>query len=132
MGYNKTPGGDSKLGRTYSESGKQKLSRQRLGKPKTEEHKLHIGQGNRGKVRTPEMRLNMSKARKGVSSKRSHESFVEAAHKKRIMCNETGIIYKSISEAAKSLNLCTSGISAQLHKKQKTVKGFTFTEIINN
>ena len=128
-GYNKTPGGDSRIGKTYSDAGKQKLSLIRHGKPKTELHKLHIGQGNKGKIRTAETKAKISKAKKGIPSNRTHESFVAAAIKKQIKCNETNVIYDSLSEAAKSLNLCISGISAQLHGKQKTVNGYTFTEI---
>ncbi len=35
MGYNKTPGGDSKLGKSYSKEDRLKLSLARKGKPKT-------------------------------------------------------------------------------------------------
>ena len=48
-GYNKTPGGDSRLGKAYSEDGKLKLSAARKGKPKSELCKLRIGLGNKGK-----------------------------------------------------------------------------------
>lgn len=129
MGYNKTPGGDSKLGKSYSKEGRLKLSLARKGKPKTELHKLHISQGNRGKVRTAETKAKISKSKKGKASKRTRESFIKAATKRPIKCNENNTTYISISEASRALNLSASGIHAQLSGKQKTVKGFTFTDI---
>lgn len=47
--------------------------------------------------------------------------------KSPVICNETGVKYDSLSDAAKALNGHSSGISRVLLKKRKSYKGFTFS-----
>ena len=108
-GYNKTPGGDSRLGKTYSEEGKLKLSLARKGKAKSELCRLRIGLGNKGKKHSAE------------NIRRSQEC---AAHKKPIQCLETGIIYISISEASRKLKVSRTTIIAALQQSSKTAGGY--------
>lgn len=108
-GYNKTPGGDSRLGKTYSEEGKLKLSVARKGKPKSELWKLHIGLGNKGKKHSAE------------NIRRSQEC---AAHKKSLQCLETGIIYQSISEASRQLKVSRTTLINALQQSNKTAGGY--------
>lgn len=108
-GYNKTPGGDSRLGKTYSEEGKLKLSTARKGKPKSELWKLRIGLGNKGKKHSAE------------NIKRLQEN---AAHKKPIQCLETGSIYQSISEASRQLKVSRTTLINALQQSNKTAGGY--------
>ena len=108
-GYNKTPGGDSRLGKTYSEEGKLKLSLARKGKPKSELCKLRIGLGNKGKKHSAE------------NIRRSRES---AVNKKPIQCLETGIIYESVSEASRQLRASRTTLIAALQQSNKTAGGY--------
>lgn len=108
-GYNKTPGGDSKLGKTYSEEGKVKLSLARKGKAKSELWKLHIGLGNKGKRHSTE------------NIKRSREC---AANKKPVQCIETGITYISVSEASRQLKVSRTTLNAALQQNNKTAGGY--------
>jgi group I intron endonuclease len=108
-GYNKTPGGDSRLGKTYSEEGKLKLSLARKGKPRSELWKLRIGFGNKGKKHSAE------------NIRRSQES---APNKKPIQCIETGIIYKSISEASRQLKVSRTTLISALQQNNKTAGGY--------
>jgi group I intron endonuclease len=45
---------------------------------------------------------------------------------KKIICLNNGIIYKSISEAARQLNIGKGIIQSQLHNRQKKAKGYMF------
>ena len=114
-GYNKTPGGDSKIGKSYSEAGKQKLSIQRKGKPKTEQHKLHISQGNKNKIRTDEAKKH----------------YQEATKKKPVICLSTNTIYDSASQAAKELKISRTSIIACCKKQFKQAGGYVW-EYYNN
>lgn len=51
---------------------------------------------------------------------------------KKILCIENKIIYNSISEAGRLLEINQQNISAMLRGKQKTVKGYTFKYLQDN
>ena len=44
----------------------------------------------------------------------------------KIICNENGKIYSSMSEASRELNLDVSAIAKNCKGKRNTVKGYTF------
>jgi len=50
----------------------------------------------------------------------------KASISKSVICVENGIVFLSISEAAKSINTSTANIRSVLNKKIKKIKGFTF------
>lgn len=62
-------------------------------------------------------------------------SWSEQANKKAVekqsikVKDNNGIIYSSIAEAARKLNVCDSEISEHLKGRRKKVKGYTFTRI---
>ena len=114
-GYNKTPGGDSRLGKTYSEDGKLKLSLARKGKPKSETHKLNIGLGNKDKKHSVESIMHYRDC---------------ASNKKAIQCLETGVMYESISEASRQANIPRTTIIAALQRNSKTAGGYHWLYII--
>jgi DNA-binding MarR family transcriptional regulator len=63
-----------------------------------------------------EHKSNLSKSLKGRNP----------SHSTKIICLETGIIYNSITEAAKKLNLDKSNISKVIRGKAKTSGKLTF------
>ena len=50
--------------------------------------------------------------------------FVSGKNNKKIMCNETGVVYKSINEASKKTGIC---LSNYLHKNRTHAGGFTWS-----
>lgn len=50
----------------------------------------------------------------------THNTFA----KKKVICVESGIIYSTITAAAKAVGIASSGISSTLYGKQKTAGGF--------
>jgi hypothetical protein len=82
------------------------------------------------KSMTDERRANLSKYSKDYYA--SPESRAKQAliipHRKSIMCNETGEIYVSISDAAKKIGVCVKSIK-KATKPGRTCKGLTFKYI---
>lgn len=58
----------------------------------------------------------------------NHGVIPEGNKTRCIVCNETGIVYKTVYEASKALNIATSSLYPHLKgdKNYKTVKGMTF------
>ena len=50
----------------------------------------------------------------------------------KIICNENGKIYSSMSEASRELNLDVSAIAKNCKGKRSTVKGYTFKLVKEN
>lgn len=61
--------------------------------------------------------------------KRSAENVrkLREANKKPIVCNETGVVYKSINEAAEIIGVARPAISNNLTGRSKSCKGLTFS-----
>lgn len=79
-----------------------------------------------GKQRSSEVKAKVSKANKG-----KHLG-VENANHKSVMCNETGQVFQTITEAANWCGVGISTISSHLGGGVKKVKGkYTFTKIHN-
>lgn len=130
----------------HTKESKRKISEGLKGKPKPKD----FGKNRKKWQHTPEFREKISKANKG---KTSYWKGKEGPNKDKIMSQEqkdkigkanknkpkpgagrnkplihlnTGIIYNSVSEAAKTLNLHTAGISMCCNGKRKSTKGNTF------
>lgn len=74
---------------------------------------------------THEYNLNYGTRNERISKSRINNPKIS----KPIRCIETGIIYPSIKEAQRKLGFDNSGISACLHKRQKTCGGFHWESI---
>lgn len=51
---------------------------------------------------------------------------------KSIICINDGIVYKSVCDAATAYSITQGGISKQLNKQRKSIKGYYFKEISGN
>ena len=113
MGYNIELGGKNKK---MHSSTRQKLSKIKSGSRLTESHKQRIKESNHTS-HSKLLEMNQLSAK---------------SQSIPIKCNETNIIYKSLNDAARSLNIEQSDISRQLQGKRKKVKGMTFSRILEN
>ena len=155
-GLNLTDGGEGARGHTTSESTKEKLRQHRLGKKLSDETKAkiratiletkaklrqhHLGKkisdetkakiskANKGKKHTDETKAKISTSLRGRVIKHNSETKnkMSVVKMKKIKCLENQIIYNSISEAAKELNVAQPNISRVLHGVVKTAGGFHF------
>lgn len=99
--------GNANYGKPMSDAQKQKLSialsgpnNPNYGKPRTEATRRAISQGNKGRKRTPE------EIRKAVEARKSFDPTPI-----RIQNIQTGVVYESISQAAKELNVSRTTIA---------------------
>jgi hypothetical protein len=134
---NMTKGGEGTVGRFHSEETRKKISqankgkRSNLGRKMPEEQKAKL----RNKVVTEEARRNYSVAQKRrlqrPEERQRHLSDL-AKHrettKKSILCSN-GIVYESIREAARQLNIASPNIIAVLKGRYRQAKGLTFDYI---
>lgn len=65
-------------------------------------------------------------SRKGMKNSEYHNRRISEAHAKKVMCVETGIVYKSGRAAAKALGLRASKISNVCNGKRSTTGGYHF------
>lgn len=86
------------------------MSLAKLGKAHTEDHNLKISQSLLGKKH---------------SKKRKAAAYL-TKYRMPIICNETGIVYVSITAAAHALNGSVGYLGNHLAGLKKTYKGFTF------
>jgi hypothetical protein len=67
-----------------------------------------------------------NKSRTGLKNKPEHTQKLIESRQRKVMCLETGEIFKSGREAAEKLNLCRSKISNVCHGKRKSTGGYKF------
>lgn len=138
---------EKSIGRHLSEEAKQKVSKFNKGKKQSEETKRKISEALKGKPKkghplTNEAKRKISIALKG--KKKPHKGIPrseEARMKMRlananrdtsnlfrrsIMCIETGIIYPSITDAAKQNNVDRRNISRYLSKQRIKTSGLSW------
>ena len=147
-GYNQSEGFESSF--LYKESKETKEKRRKLmkgntywlGRKHTEETKKKIGLIHKGKVVSAETRFKTSESRKGMMKgednpfygKKHNEKTKEIIRAKltaskgtKVQCVETGQIFNSISECAKTLNCDRRNIRRVCEGVCKQTKGYTFT-----
>ena len=110
-----------------------------FGRTHTEEAIEKISKANKGTKRTEEFKKMRSKKYTGVGnpnfgkgiSELVSKAFEEHREKQRvkIKCNETGVMYSSITEAANSISVSGAAIGRHLVGKIKKVKGFSFSRV---
>ena len=151
-GYNLTSGGlnfvrTEETKRKNSELQKGELNHN-FGKKASPETRKKMSESRKGErnhmfgKKMPEGHLEkMLEAQKGKPHPRLGKTFSEESRKKMseaqkgnlpsntmpIRCNENGVAYKSMTAAAKALNLSTSEISNFFKGKRNNCKGYTFS-----
>lgn len=126
---------EANKGKHLSSETRRKMSESLKGKKPSAECIRKSIESHKGKHRSVETRKKISEANKGKSSpwKGKHLSTetrqkLSESHKgknaKAVICVETGILYSSIAEAAKSIGVAYPNISRVLHGVQKTCGGY--------
>ncbi len=131
-------------GRLHTDEAKEKISEGLQGHVVTEETRQRISAGNIGKEWSKEAREKFSEARTGegnprYGTKHSEETIAKMkasskgrkpsqntidAHKKKVICVETGEIFNTVGEASKHIGVNITGVSLACNGKQKTSGGF--------
>lgn len=101
------------LGRVTSEETKRKISEAQKGRPFTEEHKQALC-----KPKSVTYPCTAEKRQKIIDAKKD---------KKSIICVETNVVYPSIHECARQMNLSATTICAVLNGRVKSTGGYHFT-----
>lgn len=99
-------------GRTFSSETLAKMSAAKKGKPLSKEHAKKIGDANKGKFMSEESKAKIRESRRHMM--------------KPVYCLETGVVYESISEAARQLGLERTNLKATLKGKHKHCGGYHF------
>jgi len=119
---NLTDGGEGAYGRKMSEKTKIALIKSNTGSKKSKETIIKMSKAKIGKLKSEETKLKMSKYRTG---KKHSESTIQKLsgsnhHSSRKVINiETGIIYDSVSDAAKANNIRVNTLHYRLTKSNK-------------
>jgi hypothetical protein len=119
---NLTDGGEGAYGRKMSEKTKIALIKSNTGSKKSKETIIKMSKAKIGKLKSDETKLKMSKYRTG---KKHSESTIKKLsgsnhHSSRKVINiETGIIYDSVSDAAKANNIRVNTLHYRLTKSNK-------------
>ena len=127
-------------GKKHSEESKKKMSVAKIGKKRSVESNKKQSEStsgskhwNFGKSPSGETLAKISKnASKQYANGRG--AILQECNIQRriaIICNQNGIIYKSIKSAAISINASASNITQQLKGRARSVKGFTFSYLEN-
>lgn len=94
------------------------------GKPLSNETRRKISMKLKGKPLSDETRKKMSEARKGKKASEHVILAMTEATSKKVLCVETGEVYKSISEAGRQLGISFKAISNVCRGKAKTSGGY--------
>ena len=131
FGYNITEGGDAP---SMTPETKEKISsalkgnKNNAGNKCSELTKKKIIKDLKGKPFTKEHKQKISIAKKGKSTgKHSEETIrkISKAHKKKaVYCKEQNIVYESIQQCAKMINVPATNVCKCCKGKIKTVKGY--------
>lgn len=85
----------------------------------------------RAYLNNPELRQKLSESQKGRIpwNKGKHQSDetrkkIGEANAKAVICVETGVLYRSTTEAGKSIGVTATAISRVLHGRSKTSGGY--------
>lgn len=127
--------GEANKRRIWSEESRKKLSESQKGKIISDETKRKISESSKGRspsiknreitARNNSMRIWSEESRK--KSSESHKG-IKASNRKMVLCVETGVIYDSAEEAAKSVGLKShSSISQICSGKRRGQKAGGYT-----
>jgi group I intron endonuclease len=93
----------------------------RKGKKASEETRQNISKAQTGRVLSEETKKKMSESRKNSP----HLTLVE----RPVLCLNNHVVYKSMSEAARSLKVSVSNLCNVLKGKRKSTGGYEFTYV---
>lgn len=99
-----------KMRKPKTEEHKRNISKAQKGLNKSEEHKRKLSEANKGKKCSDETKRKISESKKGKPQSDEHKLKRAKTQQKRVQIH--GIIYNSHTEAAKSLGVDNSTISA--------------------
>ena len=133
-------------GKHHSEETKNKLSESAklrytdkknpfYNKHHSEETKQKISKANTGKTNSVETRTKISKALKGKSFSEEHRKKLATANKtrcKKVRCIDTGVVYNSLTEAAKINNLNIGSLSQACNSNGQIKYGEKYWSYIIN
>lgn len=119
-GYNITSGGEC-IGK-HSEESKQKMRERLTGRKSS----------RAGVVVTDETRRRMSESAKIRSSR--GKCYMAEANKRKVVCQETGVVFNSITEAAKSVSVSFAAVSNVCRGLRPTAGGYRwkYQEVVKN
>ena len=126
---NLTNGGDGVVNYVWTEEHRKKISEAGMGKRHTPETKEKIRQANVGRTFSEQTLKLMSDARKGKSwteAQRKASECVINPRSRSVICLNSAVIYPSVADVAKTLNLDNSGVSKVCYGKRKQYNGFRF------
>jgi len=133
FGYNSTSGGEVFV---MNDETKQKISKalqgnkNNLGHPCSEEKKRKISEAQKGRQFTEEHKKKLSEAAKKRHTPCSEEKKKKLSqsypNKKPVRCIELNIVYPSIQECARQLNLYATNITKACKGKIHTTGGYHF------
>ena len=130
FGYNSTSGGETFI---MSEEIKQKISqamkgnKNGLGHPCSEEKKKKISEAQKSRHLTEEHKQKLSEAAKKrhtICSNQAKENIRKSSHKKPVYCEELDMIFESVQECSRQLDIPATNISKLCRGKGKTLKGY--------
>lgn len=123
-GYNKREGGEAS--HILSEETKEKLRQANLGKKSSEEKKEKLRQANLGKRLSDEHKQKISESLKGKAKSEDAKKHMRenSCMSKKVKCIETGIIYNSGAEAARTFNVTPPAIRHACGGRSKTCCGY--------
>lgn len=144
-GYNLTSGGEhyepnAEWCKRLSASNKQyykdhpearkRISESQRGRKLPEERKQKIKNSMKQFfIDHPEQRYERGNSFRGKKRGEAFSKALGERKSKRIVCNETGEIFPSLTCASEKIGTSRTGITNQLHGRSKTCKGYTFSFI---
>ena len=106
-------GNKNSAGRVVSEETRQKIREANLGQKKSEEARKHMSEA------AHKRRVPCSEEKKKILS-------AAYPHKRKIYCKETGVVYESIHECSRQLNVTATNICKVCRGKLSTAGGYHF------
>lgn len=107
-----------------SDESREKISLANKGKTLSEETKLKMSLAKKGRIFSEETKQKMSLVKKGDKHPMYGKTGALNPASKKVICVETGVIYDSMLEASRVLNICFTSISKCCTGKLKTTGGY--------
>lgn len=133
FGYNSTSGGDIFV---MNQETKDKISKAMignqngLGHPCSEEKKRKISEAQKGREFSEEHKLKLSIAAKNrhvpCSEEKKEKLSKNHPNKRKVYCEELDMVFDSIQQCGKQLNISPSWICKICKGERKTAKGYHF------